>query len=231
MSRPRARPISPRRSTPTWGGLGSAGLDAQGRLNITLNDAGHGLALDEGNSRIPVTDPAGHARDHGFAHYFGLNDLVVPTGPGAAGLALRPDIQADPAKLSAVALTVLPGPPAAATVGGAGDNRPAKALAAALERGVDTVARGTLPARRVTMGGYVAEVTAAAAVGAERATSDAAGRRALVDDLAFHQGAVSGVNVDEELSRLVTYQQAYTVSARIISITNELFDELFSITR
>jgi flagellar hook-associated protein 1 FlgK len=39
------------------------------------------------------------------------------------------------------------------------------------------------------------------------------------------------VSLDEELSKLVLYQQAYSVSARIVSITNELFDELLSTAR
>lgn len=213
------------------GALGAAAFDAEGRLTITLNDAGHGLALDEGDSRVAVTDAAGHARDYGVAHYFGLNDLVVRSGPGAADLAIRSDILADSAKLSAVALRVDPGPPVAARLGGAGDNRPAQALAAALDRGVDTVARGGLSARRVSLGEYAADVVALGAVASERAKHAEASERAVVDDLAFRQGSVSGVNLDEELSKLVVYQQAYTVSARIVSVTNDLFDELFAITR
>ena len=43
------------------------------------------------------------------------------------------------------------------------------------------------------------------------------------------RAATSGVNLDEELSRLVLYQEAYSVSARLISITNQLFDELLAI--
>ena len=54
----------------------------------------------------------------------------------------------------------------------------------------------------------------------------AANDRALADDLSARQAEVSGVNLDEELSRLVLYQEAYSVSARLISITNQLFDEL-----
>ena len=36
----------------------------------------------------------------------------------------------------------------------------------------------------------------------------------------------SGVNIDEEMARLVQLQQAYAASARMIAATNELFDEL-----
>ena len=64
---------------------------------------------------------------------------------------------------------------------------------------------------------------------AARAEAAAANDRALADDLAARRAATSGVNLDEELSRLVLYQEAYSVSARLISITNQLFDELLAI--
>ena len=53
----------------------------------------------------------------------------------------------------------------------------------------------------------------------------------LVEDLAFRQAAVSGVNLDEEMARLVLYQQAYSVSARVITVTEEMFDVLLGIGR
>ena len=64
---------------------------------------------------------------------------------------------------------------------------------------------------------------------AARAKSAAANDQALADDLTAHRAEVAGVNLDEELSRLVLYQQAYSVSARLISITGQLFDELLAI--
>ena len=63
----------------------------------------------------------------------------------------------------------------------------------------------------------------------DRASGVEANDRALAEDLSARRAEVSGVNLDEELSRLVLYQQAYSVSARLISITNELFDDLLSI--
>ena len=74
-------------------------------------------------------------------------------------------------------------------------------------------------------------MVALGAVDAERAKNAEASERALVENLAFRQGSVSGVSLDEELSKLVLYQQAYTVSARLVSVTNDLFDELFAMTR
>jgi flagellar hook-associated protein 1 FlgK len=213
------------------GALGTASIGADGALSIALADPSHGLAIGEGDSRIAVTDNAGHARDYGFSHYFGLNDLIVADGPASTDLTVRSDILGDGRLLASSRLDVAAGPPPTATLGGAGDNRGAQALAAALDRSQTTIARGGLSAGSSTIAGYAADLTALSANAASRAESRSAAQSALVDDLAYRNGAVSGVNLDEELSRLVTYQQAYTVSARLISITDELFGELLSIKR
>jgi flagellar hook-associated protein 1 FlgK len=84
---------------------------------------------------------------------------------------------------------------------------------------------------QASVGAYAAGVVELSAVGAEHAKNTEATDRAIVEDLAFRQGSISGVSLDEELSKLVLYQQAYTVSARIVSITNELFDDLLSTAR
>ena len=76
---------------------------------------------------------------------------------------------------------------------------------------------------------YAAEIVAVRAGAAERAKSAAANDQALAADLSTRRAEVTGVNLDEELSRLVLYQQAYSVSARLISITGQLFDELLAI--
>ena len=75
----------------------------------------------------------------------------------------------------------------------------------------------------------LARSSALSAVAADRASGGEANDRALAEDLAPAAPRSSGVNLDEELSRLVLYQQAYSVSARLISITNELFDDLLAI--
>jgi flagellar hook-associated protein 1 len=93
------------------------------------------------------------------------------------------------------------------------------------------VARGAVAARDTSLVAYAADIVALNAVATNQAKNEQATDEALVEDLAFRQGNVSGVNVDEELSKLVLYQQAYSVSARIVSITNQLFDDLMSIGR
>jgi flagellar hook-associated protein 1 FlgK len=40
---------------------------------------------------------------------------------------------------------------------------------------------------------------------------------------------LSGVNLDEEASKLLQYQQQYEAAAKVISIASTLFDQILSI--
>ena len=210
-------------------GFGTAVIGADGNLEINLTNADHGIALDEGDSAIQVTDVAGHVWDYGVAHYFGLNDLIVTDGSQSIDINIRSDIAADPALMSNVVLDVDTGTvPVSSTVGGAGDNRGVQALAHSLQVEVMTVDRGGMTAASRTVSGYVADMVSLAAVTADYAQSENSSNKALLDDISFRVGGVSGVNLDEELSRLIVYQQAYTVSARIISVADEMFEALIN---
>jgi flagellar hook-associated protein 1 len=51
---------------------------------------------------------------------------------------------------------------------------------------------------------------------------------AVTSEATARRQSVEGVNLDEELVRLTTYQQAFNASARMIQATKELFDVLTS---
>ena len=208
------------------GALGSATITAGGQLEITLAGANQGLAIAEGDSSIVFPDAAGRDRDFGLSHYFGLNDLLVgDTRPSEFGV--RTDIAADPARLSAAQLDVTT-PPLTANLGGAGDNRAAQRLAAALEAEHDFIARGGLPSERATLASYAGDIISHSALLAQHAGEAAERNRAMTDALEARAASVSGVNLDEEMSRLMQFQQAYTVAARVVSIMDELLDDLMS---
>ncbi len=211
------------------GALGTAAIGADGRLQIHLADPGQGLALAEGDSAITIEDAAGRSRTYGFSHYFGLNDLFVLGRERASSLQVRADLRADPSRLATARLDV-EGPPLVATLGGRGDNRGAQELAAALRGEHDVIARGGLAAQSIAMGDYAAAIIARAASQAAHADEAASRDRAMADALDFRLASVSGVNLDEEMARLVQLQKAYTVAARLISITDQMFDELFRVT-
>jgi flagellar hook-associated protein 1 len=212
-------------------GYGTAALDPDGRLVIDLADPAQGLAVSEGDSAVRVTDAAGHDWTYGLVHYFGLNDFFAPEGSQPSGILVREDIAADNTLVANVSMTVDAGPPPVGAAGGAGDNRGFQALAAAFDQRIEAVARGPLAGSSTTLTRYLGDFIGLEAMQAARIEADTTAGGALVQALESRKASVSGVNLDEEMSRLVLYQHAYTVSARIIQITDRLFEELLSIAR
>jgi flagellar hook-associated protein 1 FlgK len=204
----------------------------EGELSITLGNDGAGqpyrMAWDEGDSQITFTDTAGRERAYGAVHFFGLNDLAVADGSTRGAYRLRDDIAADSRLLANAEMTREAGVP---VVGGVGDKRGLQRLAGAMDLEAMTVDRGGLPGSSTTPSRYVSDLTAQVGAESAQAQNREAATQALVEDLEFRRGAVSGVNLDEELAKLVLYQQAYSVSARLISITNDLFGELVNMVR
>lgn len=86
--------------------------------------------------------------------------------------------------------------------------------------------QGVLEGGRYTVGGSVGQMIAE--VGSRthqlEVASHAEGRRLSNAQQAIDR--VSGVNLDEEASRLIQLQQAYEASARVIAVARELFDTL-----
>jgi len=54
-------------------------------------------------------------------------------------------------------------------------------------------------------------------------------KQTMVDQLNTRKESISGVNLDEEAVNLIRYQQAFTAAARMITVVNEMLDELLNI--
>jgi flagellar hook-associated protein 1 FlgK len=65
--------------------------------------------------------------------------------------------------------------------------------------------------------------------GAAVASSVAEGFRVFQQTLEGQHLAISGVNIDEETIRMITYQRAFQASARVISTINELLETLVNL--
>jgi flagellar hook-associated protein 1 FlgK len=52
---------------------------------------------------------------------------------------------------------------------------------------------------------------------------------ALASDLDDQQQAISGVNIDEEMTNLIKYQHAYTAAAKLITTADEMMQVLLSL--
>src|SRR5690606_17825563 len=61
------------------------------------------------------------------------------------------------------------------------------------------------------------------------ANARASSRAATLDHLTAMERGVSGVSLDEELAKLIQYQQSYAASARVLTAAEEMVDILMTL--
>ncbi len=136
--------------------------------------------------------------------------LIRPTVNGASGFAV---LISDPKLIAAAAVT-----------GAVGDNRNALLLAAL--QTANTLGNGTTSYQGAysqlvsTIGNKTRELDV---------TSSAAGK--LFSEATLSLQSESGVNLDEEATNLLRYQQAYQAAGKVMQIASEMFDVLLSLGR
>ncbi|HEY8616438.1 flagellar hook-associated protein FlgK [Phenylobacterium sp.] len=200
-------------------GVGSYGqfqLDANGALAFKpsgpLNAS---LSVASDTTRRGVGGPS-------MSVLFGIG--VLARTARAEMFVANPQIISDPTKLALgkLDLTTPAGQPALR----AGDGRGALLLSTSGDVNVRFQASGSLGDVNMTVSRYASEFGGSIgrdAAGAETRKQSAA---AVLTEATARRQAVEGVNLDEELVRLTTYQQAFNASARLIQAANELFDTL-----
>jgi len=160
-----------------------------------------------------------------ISQLFGLG--VVERSDRAGRFNVDPKFVTNPTALAfgKLDLTVAAGTPAIR----AGDGRGALALSQAGDVSTNFQAAGALGQVSMTVSHYGAEF--AGAIGRDAAAADTRSQSAAAvkTEASARRQSVEGVNLDEELVRLTTYQQAFNASARMISATKDLFDVLLGI--
>jgi len=170
---------------------------------------------------------------NGFSSFFGLNDFFVDGQERTArdgvssSIAVRADIAASPALTSRGTLQW----DGSGVAGGgyvlsSGDDTRIQQLALALSSATTVAAAGRLPATTTTLADYAATLIGDASMQASNAKEDAASRGEMVDALKGKSDSVRGVNIDEELSDLMLYEQAYTAAARVVKAVQDMFTAL-----
>lgn len=208
-------------STTTGVGLyGSFALDANGQLGFSA-PAGSGvtLAVVDDNTQRGVGGPA-------MSTLFGIGEAARSGRTGS--FALRPDIAQDPSRLALAQLNLAAAP--GTTTLATGDTRGADALARAGQVLTRFDAAGGLGAVQRTLSEYAAGFSGQIARKANQAQSEQDAADAVANEAAARRSSVEGVNLDQELIQLTTYQQAYNASARMIQAVNDMYDVLLGMT-
>ena len=151
-------------------------------------------------------------------------DLNLASGAAGAGdsFLIRPTVNG--ASSFSVALTDPATIAAAAVTGAAGDNRNALLLSAL--QTTNTLVNGTTHYQ----GAFSQLVSQIGNKTRELEVTSAAAGNLLAESTNTLQ-AESGVNLDEEATNLLRYQQAYQAAAKVMQIASEMFDVLLTLGR
>ena len=156
---------------------------------------------------------------------FGIGTAARAARPGS--FVVNPTLTANPTQLpfAKLNLAAAAGTPAIS----AGDGQGAQALANAGAGVTLFKAAGNLGNVSMTLAEYGAQFGGAIGRDSATAESQKTSSLAVKTEADSRRQAVEGVNIDEELVHLTTYQQAYNANARMIQAAKTLFDILTSI--
>lgn len=222
-------------------------IDQPGYLKLVTTNGEYTVAIDSLDSR-QVGDasavPFDPGTGRGFSHYFELNNFFasnIPTKSGdtiegsALNMALEDRLLKNPALLATGKLSLSQqssdptAPPRFTYVRNSGDNTFAQALAAVSTTNIAFGAAGTISATNMSLTTYLGEMLGSIASRAVAADAEYSNAETLYNGFKTRLDAVTGVNLDEELANTIIYQNAYTASARIVKIADELYEDLLAV--
>jgi len=146
----------------------------------------------------------------------------------ALGLQVDSGILSDPSRF-ALAQLDLSAPAIGTTVLAIGDNRGALAFDDLINQTFSIPKAGSLSAQTATIGDYAATILSALGLRADQANYAQQIAQDLYEEVEIRKQEVQGVNLDEELSNMIVYQQSYNAAARVITAAQELMDSLLEI--
>jgi flagellar hook-associated protein FlgK len=114
---------------------------------------------------------------------------------------------------------------------GTSDNTITQEMANYMSSSLTLPSAGGLTQGNLSLPEYAADIITTSATNASNASTQLTYQNSLVNNLTYQQGQVSGVNLDQEMSDLLTYQSSYQAAARVISTMQQLFQVLDNIVQ
>lgn len=192
--------------------------------------SGNVIAINSSNSAElgnATTNPPIPASNKAFSDYFGLNNFftnnttagVTTTNAGsAANLTVDKRLVGNPSLISTGTLT--------ASGVTNNDNSTIQALVTLGNNAIAFSAAGGIGQTSQSFSAYAGLVIGAAATNASAATANQTNAQTLLTGYTTQASTVSGVNLDTELANTVIYQNAYSASARIVTVYGTMMDAL-----
>ena len=202
--------------------------------NGTLSTAGVTATVhtDGSGYRLRITDSGG---DNMFFSDSGTLvsalDIKVRNPGVTATFAVRTDLANDPSLISRGTLSDAAGL-AIGDIGlSVGDKSTVQAIANRFNDNLTFAASNQLAGSSASLSQYATEILALNAAQSNAASDNLASRQILLENLKLKTASISGVNLDEEMAHLITLENAYAASARVITVTQTLFQLLQNMVR
>jgi flagellar hook-associated protein 1 len=204
-------------------GLGLYGgfsLDSKGQMKWTP-------APGQGDVKLDVVTDVGPRGDttRGFAQMFGISATARETR--ATSLTINSAIAADPRKL-AFARADLSGVGVGQIAVGLADSRGAQALFDVSRTRLEFSGPTGTTGRTMTLSDYASSLGGDVGTRAGQAEADKTSATAFATEATTRRSNIEGVNLDEELVKLTSYQQAYSAAARMIRAADEMYQALLN---
>jgi flagellar hook-associated protein 1 FlgK len=161
-----------------------------------------------------------------MSNYFGLD--AATRAQRTTSFSVRSDIAQNPSNLALAQLDLAV--PAGSPSLGVGDTRGADALSQAGQQTLAFDAAGSMGAVSQTLSDYSAGVAGSIARNAAAADAAQTSAAAISTEADARRSSAEGVNLDQELMQLTSYQQAYNASARMIQAVKDMYDTLLTMT-
>ncbi len=134
-------------------------------------------------------------------------DFFDPAGVTARSISLSTSVRATPSNI------------AAGGTAASGDGAIALQISGLANERLATLGDATL-------GEFYIDFTTALGLDVQSAVQDASSAETLVASADEQRLSVSGVSIDEEMTTLITQQQAYSAAARLIEVANQMMQDL-----
>jgi flagellar hook-associated protein 1 FlgK len=205
-----------------FGGAATFTLGSNGALSMTPSAGNAGYQLD-------VTNDTTSRGDTGtsFTTLFGLGQQQAAAL--SSSFSVSSAMTANPAGLPVGQSSITASTVAGDQIVGAGDSSGLLALQSVNTSNQSFAAAGNLPAGTMSLDDYAGDFYQDIATQSQAAQTNSTTQSDRLTEAQSQISQVSGVNLDQQLSSMVTYQQAYSAGARILQTAQALYDTLLQI--
>ncbi len=200
----------------------SAGLNADGELVMTADNAGEGIAMNQ------MTSSVGAGADS-FSMYFGFSNVF--TDVGAEYISVCDYLTKSPESLASSLLKNDPALVVGDTGLVAGNGTIVTSVYNALTSNTSFSAAGGFSAQSVSLSNYANKMVAYVANTAANSAREADTAKDLYKGLKTTMENATGVNIDEETAKMVELESQYEASAIILSTLQDMFETLVNAVR